>query len=240
MKTEKEEGIKTENLEGNESNKNVSSGARGSTSGEISKNGASSQNRTTNNARVVSQAVANDRKQTLTPQIAVRGLIETFGMRATTIYNSMNINKAPPIPNRLNIDSTDTNNNNISGADNVIKNEENSISVNNIDNKVNTYDTNNISGVDNIIQNGENKNLVNNSSINMDIYDNIRNTLGKENMKLELVDSYPLNLRMDNSIHTENETIIATNTPILRLRGGVGEEEKEEQTVEETVGERFI
>jgi hypothetical protein len=46
-----------------------------------------------------------------------------------------NINKATPIPNRLNINSTDTNNS-INGVDNVIQNEENNISVNSIDNNI--------------------------------------------------------------------------------------------------------
>jgi hypothetical protein len=46
---------------------------------------------------------------------------------------------------------------------------------------------------------------------------------------------------MDNSDLTEIEalTSIDTATPILKLRGGVGEEEKEEQYTEET-GKRFI
>jgi hypothetical protein len=43
-----------------------------------------------------------------------------------------NINKATPIPNRLNINSTDTSNNNyyVNEINNVIQSEENSISVN--------------------------------------------------------------------------------------------------------------
>jgi hypothetical protein len=158
-----------------------------------------------NSTQAVSTGVADDQKQALTPQIAVRGLIETISMRATTIYNSINniINKATPIPNRLNINSTDSNNNNnnnINGVDNVIQNEENnnSVNMNSMDNMINIYDDYNISGVDNIIQNGEN-NLVNNSTANININDNIRNTPGEENSKLESVDSDPLILRPDNS-----------------------------------------
>jgi hypothetical protein len=110
--------------------------------------------------------VANDREQALTLQKAARGLIETIGTRATTIYNSMiNINKATPIPNRFNINSTDTINN-INGVNNLIHNDENNNSVHSIDNNL-IYDASNISGVDNIIQNGENKNLVNNSTVNI-------------------------------------------------------------------------
>jgi hypothetical protein len=48
MITEKEEEMKTENMEGNESNKNVSSMSSGASGGEIS--GASPQKRTSNNA----------------------------------------------------------------------------------------------------------------------------------------------------------------------------------------------
>jgi hypothetical protein len=57
----------------------------------------------------------------------------------------------------------------------------------------------------------------------------------------KLVNLDPI-LRTDNPNYTENEAIpsIDTDTAILRLRGGAGEEEKERQTVEETVGERFI
>jgi hypothetical protein len=172
MKMENKEG--TENMEGNESNENMSSGA---ISGEISGNGAPQKRTRPNNAQAVSTGVANDRKQALPLQIAVRGLIETFGMRAATIYNSMNnINKATPIPNRLNINSTD-NNSNINGTDNVIQNEENSISVNSIDNKINIYDANNISGVNNFIQNGENNNLVNNRTGNININDDNNNSI---------------------------------------------------------------
>jgi hypothetical protein len=121
-----------------------------------------------------------------------------------------------------------------------MQNEENNNSVNSIDNNINIYDSNNISGVDNIIQNEE-KNLVNNSTVNININDIIRNNVtpaeknSEENsyMKptLELVDSYPLILHTDNSDLTETEartssdTATATSTPILRLRGGVGEEE---------------
>jgi hypothetical protein len=51
-----------------------------------------------------------------------------------------------------------------------------------------------------------------------------------------LVDSDPLIFRTDNSDHkTDARTGIETVTPILRLRGGVGEEEKEEHSTEETV-----
>jgi hypothetical protein len=170
-------------------------------------------------------------------------------MRATTIYNSISINKATNIPNRLNINSTDTNknnNNNINGIANDIQNEENSISVTSIDNTINIYDDNTISGVDNITEIGENNNLVNNSTDSTNINDNNNNisgnTPGEENITAESVDSYPLNLRTEITNCTENEAIPSTDTdiPILRLRGGLGEEEKEEQTVEETVGERFI
>jgi hypothetical protein len=152
MKTEKEEEMKTENMEGTESTENVSSGAFG----EIS--GAPTQKRTTvilNSAQAVSTGVANDSKQALTPQLAARGLFEMICRRATNIYNS--IYKATSIPNRLDINSSDTttnNNNNINGIDNVIQNEENSISVNSIDNTINIYDA---CGVDNIIEIGENQ-----------------------------------------------------------------------------------
>jgi hypothetical protein len=60
-------------------------------------------------------------------------------------------------------------------------------------------------------------------------------------LERKLVDSDPPYCRMDNSDITETEAVtgIETDTPILRLQGGVGEEEKEGQTAEET-GERFI
>jgi hypothetical protein len=82
--------------------------------------------------------VDNDPKQALgtkiNPQIAVRSLIETISMRATTIYNSINnINKAASITTRLNNNSIDGNY--TSGVNNVIQNEETKNSVNNsIDN----------------------------------------------------------------------------------------------------------
>jgi hypothetical protein len=221
---EEEEEMKTENMEGTESNKNMSSGASGAEAdifdsgvhiqlklNENMSSGALTQKRTTasvNIARAVSAGVANDPKQTLTPQVPVRGLIETISMRATTIYNIIyNINKATSIPNRLNNNSTDNNNNNnnnnINGVDNVIQNEENNNSVNNSmdNNMINIYDPNIIRGVDNIIQNGENSKLVNNSTANININDNIRNnvTPGEENSKLKSVDSDPLILRPDNS-----------------------------------------
>jgi hypothetical protein len=173
-------------------------------------------------------------------------------MRATILLNSTNnINKASSIPKRLNNDSTD--NNNITGVNNVIQNEENNNAViNSIDNS-NINDNNIISGVDNVIHNGEN--LINNSIDNININDNIRNnvTQGEKTIEensymsnnprptLESVDSYPPIFRTDNSDHTDidERTGSDTATPILRLRGGVGEEEKEGQNTEKT-GERFI
>jgi hypothetical protein len=61
------------------------------------------------------------------------------------------------------------------------------------------------------------------------------------NSKLGSVDSYPpLNLRTEIKNCTGNEAIASadTDTPILRLRGGVGGIEG--RTEEDTVGERFI
>jgi hypothetical protein len=70
------------------------------------------------------------------------------------------------------------------------------------------------------------------------------NTPGEVNRKIEseLVDSYPhLNLQMEIPKCTENEVCTTANTtPVLRLRGGGGEEVIEKQRAEETVGERFI
>jgi hypothetical protein len=122
------------------------------------------------------------------------------------------------------------------------------------DNKINIYDANVISGVDNIIQSEENNNLDNNNTEDNNINDNNNNIISgfvsEENINMKIsptleasksVDSYPLILRTDNSNHTENKAIpsIDTTTPMLRLRGGVGEEEKEGQNTEET-GDRFI
>jgi hypothetical protein len=89
MKTEKEEEMKTENMEGTESTENVSSRA---VSGEISEEVASTQKRTTaclNSAQAVSRGVAkgvdNDSKQAITLHLAARGLIENISTRATSI-----------------------------------------------------------------------------------------------------------------------------------------------------------
>jgi hypothetical protein len=98
MKMENMEG--TENMEGSESNENVSSMSSGAIGGEIS---GSPQKRTYNNTRAVSTGVANDSKQALTPYLAACGLIDTISTSGTYIYNSMNINKATLISNRLNI-----------------------------------------------------------------------------------------------------------------------------------------
>jgi hypothetical protein len=69
------------------------------------------------------------------------------------------------------------------------------------------------------------------------------NTPGEVNIKIKLleesVDSYPLNLQTENLEKSRESIRSDTVTPILRLRGGLGDEEKEEM-VEETVGERFI
>jgi hypothetical protein len=126
--------------------------------------------------------------------------------------------------------------------------------VNSIDNTINIYDDKTISGVNNIIRNGENKDLVNNSTVSTNINDNNicaldseENTPGEESIRtkhnLKLVDSDPpLNLRTEIANCTENEAIPTTDTdtPVLRLRGGIGEEVNEGQNEEEIVGERFI
>jgi hypothetical protein len=151
--------------------------------------------------------------------------------RVNTIYNS--IYKATSIP-RLNIISTDSDDS-ISEVNNITKNEENDgVDIATQEKK------NSISGItiniyDASGQIGMNNNLVNNSTVCNNINENNNNTsvLNEENTpgevnsesKLESVDSYPLNIQ--------------TEIPRLRLRGGVGDEEKEEM-VEETVGERFI
>jgi hypothetical protein len=192
MKMENMEG--TENIEGNESNGNVSSGEirgnKASTqkrttniaqagsigvakeiSGEISEKVASTQKRTTasvNSAQAVSKGVAkgvvNDSKQAQTQHLAARGLIETISTRATTIYNS--IYKATFIPNMMDINSNDNNNNN----NNNINGVDNVIENEENNNLVNSSDNNSIiiydaSGVEHIIQIGENNNLVNNSTV---------------------------------------------------------------------------
>jgi hypothetical protein len=258
---EEEEEMKTEKLEGKgnigtESTENVSNGAiSGESSGEISEvsstqkrtdaslnsaqasgNKASTHKKTLNIAQAVSigvaKGVANDSKQAQTQHLAMRGLIESVSTRVNTIYNR--IYKATFIPNRRNIKSNDnSSDNDINGVDIFTENEGNNNLANSSDNNIIIYDA---SGVDNIIQIGENINLVNNITVCININDNIsvldgeENTPGEVNSKLKLelesVDSYPLNLQ--------------TEIPILRRRGGVGEEEKQEQTAEETLGERSM
>jgi hypothetical protein len=89
--------------------------------------------------------------------------------------------------------------------------------------------------------NDNNNNNNNNSAL--DSKEN-RNTPGEEYLRskanLKSVDSYPLNLQTEIPKCTEKEACKTNATPMLRLRGGVGEEVNEGQNEEEIVGERFI
>jgi hypothetical protein len=131
-------------------------------------NKASTQKKTPNIAQAVSIGVAkgvdNVSKQAQTQQLTARGLIKSVSTRANTIYTS--IYKATYIPNRLNIINTDTKN--INGVDNIIQNEENSISVGNI------YEASGVAG----ITLGENNNVINNSTGSININDNNNNISG--------------------------------------------------------------
>jgi hypothetical protein len=249
-----EEEMKMENVEGTdnigtESPENVSSGSFGGEISEVSPtqkrtcaclnsaqdiaqdsgNKASTQ---PNIAQAVSKGAENDSKQAQTQQLTARGLSKTISKRASNIYN--NVYKATYIP-RLNIISTDTD-------DSTTKNEENSISgslsVNSIDSAIKIYEA---GGVDIITLGESNNKLVNNSTVCNNINDknnntsvlNEENTPGEVNSEnnnlklLESVDSYPLNLQTETS---ENEACRTANaTPMLRLRGGVGDEFNEGQ-----------
>jgi hypothetical protein len=249
---EEEEMEKVEGSEifGNESTENVSSGDGdfcevSSTQKRTSTGLNIAQDSAPTIAHAVSKGVENDPKQAQTKKLTARGLFKNVSTRANTIYS---IYKAKWIPNTDTNASTNANaklniiNNNINGVNNVTEKEENSIIYDGID--ITTQEKkNSISGTINIYdtsgQIGENDNkLVNNNGCNNinDNHNNNTSELNEENTPgevkcenntklFESVDSYPMNLQME--------------IPILRLRGGVGEEENGEM-VEETVGERFI